>query len=100
MQITVSVPGAGDIAVLQGMQQKMDQVAEAVGTVKRDVGTIAQAVQERLSATVPASKMPKEKLVELRSALGGALYPAEGSGELLSNLLGPELHESDAQFTW
>ena len=59
---------------------------------------IAQAVQERLSATVPASKMPKEKLVELRSALGGALYPAEGSGELLSNLLGPELLESDARF--
>ena len=61
---------------------------------------IAQAVQERLSATVPASKMRKEKLVELRSALGGALYPVEGSGELLSNLLGPELLESDARFDW
>ena len=61
---------------------------------------VVQLVQERLSATVQASKMPAAKLEEVRKAFGGSLYAVEGSGELLSTLLGPELDVTDPQFDW
>jgi hypothetical protein len=61
---------------------------------------VVQLVQERLSATVQASKMPAAKLEEVRKAFGGSLYAMEGSGELLSKLLGPEPEAMDPQFDW
>jgi hypothetical protein len=75
-------------------------VAPFVQAVEGMLKPIMQAVQERLSATVPASKIPEDKLIDLRSALGGSLFAAEGSGELLSQLLGLEGAETDCLFSW
>ncbi|KAG5185767.1 hypothetical protein JKP88DRAFT_236522 [Tribonema minus] len=61
---------------------------------------IAQAVNEHLSATVPASKMPADKLSVLRAALNGQLTPVYGTSDLLVQLLGPQPSETDEFFAW
>ncbi|KAG5191688.1 hypothetical protein JKP88DRAFT_230775 [Tribonema minus] len=61
---------------------------------------IAQAVNEHLSATVPASKMPADKLSVLRAALNGQLTPVYGTSDLLVQLLGPQPSETDEFFGW
>jgi len=95
MQLTVSVPCAGDIAVLQGIHQKMDQVAEKMVSLEG-------MMKESSSRTVPASEISQEKLDKLYETLNINVSPMDAIGEIEDRLLNAVLPpaSTDGIFTW
>jgi hypothetical protein len=67
--------------------------------LEKHLKPIKDAVQEHMSATVPASKMPDDKLQGLREAVHAVLLPVEGTDDL-ETLLGKAPAETDKLFDW
>jgi hypothetical protein len=66
---------------------------------RSELQPIKHAVQEHLSATVPASRMPEDKLRDLREAVHAAVVPVLDADDL-EELLGPTPAQTDAGFDW
>ena len=80
VQVTVSVPCAGDIAVLQ-------KIADDVGAVKQQVANLEGIMNESSSRTVPASAISQQKLDKLYNTLNINLSPMDAVGAIEARLL-------------
>jgi ABC-type Zn uptake system ZnuABC Zn-binding protein ZnuA len=83
----------------QNLEQYRSEQKQNLEEYRSELQPIKHAVQEHLSATVPASRMPEDKLRDLREAVHAAVVPVLDADDL-EELLGPTPAQTDAVFDW
>jgi len=88
-----------DTKLKENLEEYRSEQKQNLEEYRSELQPIKQAVQEHLSATVPASKMPEDKLRDLREAVHAAVVPVLDADDL-EELLGPTPAQADAVFDW
>jgi TRAP-type C4-dicarboxylate transport system substrate-binding protein len=88
-----------DTKLKQNLEEYRSEQKQNLEEYRSELQPIKHAVQEHLSATVPASRMPEDKLRDLREAVHAAVVPVLDADDL-EELLGPTPAQTDAVFDW